>query len=73
MPWKYSNGHRHIRQLCKITRFREYKTDLLSGRFEIAYMMTSLDKSYNPEELLKLNRDHWSCENNLTIVKIIFS
>jgi predicted transposase YbfD/YdcC len=69
MPWEYLNGHKNIKQLCKITRFREYKNDPKSVSLEVAYMVTSLDKSYNPEDLLKLNRSHWSCENNLNWVK----
>ncbi|WP_250311768.1 hypothetical protein [Rickettsia endosymbiont of Oedothorax gibbosus] len=69
MPWEYLNGHKHIKQLCRITRFREYKNDPKSGTSEIAYMVTSLDKSYKPEDLLKINRSHWSCENNLNWVK----
>ena len=69
MPWEYLNGHKNIKQLCKITRFREYKNDPKSSTSEVAYMVTSLDKSYNPENLLKLNRSHWSCENNLNWVK----
>lgn len=69
MPWEYLNGHRHIKQLCKITRFREHKNRAKSGTSEIAYMVTSLDKTYNPEDLLKLNRSHWTCENNLNWVK----
>ena len=32
-------------------------------------MVTILDKSYNHEDLLKLNRSHWSCKNNLNWVK----
>ena len=69
MPWEYLNGHRHIKQLCKITRFREHKNKPESASSEVAYMVTSLGKSYNPENLLKLNRSHWSCENNLHWVK----
>ena len=69
MPWEYLNGHKHIKQLCKITRFREYKNKSKPATAEIAHMVTSLDKSYSPEYLLKLNRGHWSCENNLNWVK----
>jgi len=73
MPWEYLNGHKNIKQLCKITRFREHKNDSKSCSLEVAYMVTSLDTSYNPENLLKLNRSHWSCENNLNWVKdVIF-
>ena len=45
MPWKYLNGHRHTKQLCKITRFREQKNKPNSANLETAYMITSLDIS----------------------------
>lgn len=69
MPWEYLNGHRHIKQLSKITRFREHKNKPKSGTLEVGYMVTSLDRTYDPKDLLKLNRSHWSCENNLNWVK----
>jgi len=69
MPYEYLNGHRHIKQLCKITRLKEHKNKPNSATKEIAYMVTSLNNTYSPEYLLKLNRGHWACENNLNWVK----
>lgn len=69
MAFKYLNGHKHIKQLCRITRTREKKNKVDSKSVETAYMITSLDSKFSPEYLLKLNRKHWSCENNLNWVK----
>lgn len=72
MPFIYSNGFRHIKQICKIHRTRiKKKTGELET--EIAFMITSLNKDVSPAQLLILNRKHWSCENNLNWVKdVIF-
>ncbi|OZG32363.1 hypothetical protein [Rickettsia endosymbiont of Culicoides newsteadi] len=32
-------------------------------------MITSLGSKFNPKSLLKFNKNHWSCENNLNWVK----
>ncbi len=70
MPFEYLNGHRQIKQICRITRYRERKNIENSANIEVAYMITSLSKEeYSPEKLLSLNRGHWSCENNLNWVK----
>jgi hypothetical protein len=70
MPWEYLNGHRYIKQICRITRYREYKNKENSRTEEVAYMITSLEKEVaNPQKLLEINRMHWSCENNLNWVK----
>jgi len=70
MPFSYLNGFRHIKQICKITREREQKCHKDSSNREIAFMITSLSKEdFTPESLLKLNRSHWCCENNLNWIK----
>ena len=57
-----------VSQIARITRYREpLKKDGDDGGndcTEIAYVITSLDaEAASPEELLKLNRGHWSVEN----------
>ncbi len=69
MPFEYLNGFRHIKQICKITRKREKKNKANSCETENVLMITSLEKKFSPEELLKFNRSHWSCENNLHWIK----
>ena len=69
MPFDYLNGFRHIKQICRITREREQKSQSGSFSSETALMITSLGKEFNPEALLKLNRNHWCCENSLNWVK----
>jgi predicted transposase YbfD/YdcC len=69
MPFEYLNGHRHIKQLARITRIRELKNKASSQTVETAYMITNLAPDVTPKELLELNRRHWSCENNLNWVK----
>ena len=69
MPFEYLNGFRHIKQICRITREREQKSQSGSFSSETALMITSLGKEFNPEALLKLNRNHWCCENSLNWVK----
>ena len=69
MPFEYLNGHRHITQLCKITRYRELKNTGQPPSEEEAYMITSVSCKSSPEFLLHLNRGHWGCENKLNWVK----
>ena len=69
MPFEYLNGHRHIKQLARITRSRELKNRSNSLTTEVAYMITNLESDISPKQLLELNRKHWSCENNLNWVK----
>ena len=69
MPFDYLNGFRHIKQICRITREREQKSQPGSFSSETALMITSLGKEFNPQALLKLNRNHWCCENSLNWVK----
>ena len=69
MPWKYENGYSAIKQICKIIRHRNIKgTEKRST--EIVFVVTSLNKDEaSAKDLLALNRQHWSVENNLHWIK----
>ncbi|WP_341757404.1 ISAs1 family transposase [Candidatus Tisiphia endosymbiont of Ditula angustiorana] len=69
MPFEYLNGFRHIKQICKISRERDKKNKTNSYEQENVFMITSLGSEFNPKSLLKFNKNHWSCENNLNWVK----
>ncbi len=67
-PLKRLINYPGVSQIARITRYREpLKKDGDDGGndcTEIAYVITSLDaEAASPEELLKLNRGHWSVEN----------
>ncbi len=66
-PLKRLINYPGVSQIARITRYREpLKKDGDAGKdcTEIAYVITSLDaEAASPEELLKLNRGHWSVEN----------
>ncbi len=69
MPFEYLNGFKNIKQICRITRERDYKGKSGKDTKESVLMVTSLGKEYDPKTLLYINRKHWNCENNLNWVK----
>ncbi len=61
-------GYPGVRQAARVTRYREPlgKGSRGTGRdhTETVYLITSLDaRAASPEELLRLNRGHWTVEN----------
>ena len=68
-PLKGAINYPGVSQIARITRYREVlKTDVAGAdeedRTTTAYLITSLDADRaSPEELLRLNRRHWSVEN----------
>jgi len=69
MPWEYNNEWRHIKKIACITRLRHKK---VQGKWqkteEEAYVITSC-KAVSAQELLRINREHWSVENRIHWVR----
>jgi predicted transposase YbfD/YdcC len=72
MPWEYNNEWRHIKKIGRITRVRQKK---VKGKWhkteEEAYVITSC-KTVSAQELLKINREHWSVERIHWIRDVVF-
>jgi predicted transposase YbfD/YdcC len=71
MPWEYLNAWKNIKQICRVTRKRSIKKDKQwHSTEEYVYLATSLTSSQkNAEDLLKINRLHWSVENKLHLIR----
>ncbi|WP_341751857.1 hypothetical protein [Candidatus Tisiphia endosymbiont of Piscicola geometra] len=67
MPFGYLNGISS--KYAKLPEKEKRRTRLMAVETENVLMITSLEKKSSPEELLKFNRSHWSCENNLNWIK----
>jgi predicted transposase YbfD/YdcC len=69
MPWEYNNEWRHIKKIGHITRVRHKK---VQGKWqkteEEAYVITSCN-AVSAQELLRINREHWSVENRIHWVR----
>lgn len=71
MPWEYLCAWRHIKQVCRITRTRIIKKH---GKWiksiEVVYLITNLSSTQvTAEQLLKINKKHWSIENKLHLIR----
>ncbi len=68
-PLKGAINYPGVSQIARITRYREVLKQHAAGtdeedRTTTAYLITSLDADRaSPEELLRLNRRHWTVEN----------
>ncbi|WP_342267852.1 transposase [Candidatus Tisiphia endosymbiont of Empis tessellata] len=67
MPFGYLNGISS--KYAKLPEKEKRRTRLMAVETENVLMITSLEKKFSPEELLKFNKSHWSCENNLHWIK----